>query len=72
MPELVAREYHILPLSESGEELVVAVSDPLDFDTFEKLRFFLNRQVSIVHTGAEWIQRNIDHYYGQSDALSQK
>ncbi len=72
VPELVARECHILPLSESQEKLVVAVSHPLDFDSFEKLRFFLNRQISIVHGEAEWIERNIDHYYGRLDSLPEK
>jgi NAD(P)-dependent dehydrogenase (short-subunit alcohol dehydrogenase family) len=38
VPESVARENAILPLSEQDGELTVIVSDPQDFEVIEKLR----------------------------------
>ncbi len=47
LPESVARENNIFPLSESGGTLHVATSDPTDMDIQEKLRFILNREVEL-------------------------
>jgi type IV pilus assembly protein PilB len=66
MPESVARENAILPLSESGGELKVIVSDPYDLETFDKLRFILNRQVTPVLAPREAILEAINRYYGQT------
>src|SRR5688572_7531654 len=41
VPESVARENEILPLREEDESLVVVMSDPLDIETIDKLRFIL-------------------------------
>jgi len=56
----------ILPLAEADGELKVIVSDPLDYETFDKLRFILNRQVSIVLAPREAILEAINRYYGQT------
>ena len=45
IPESVARENSILPLAEDGDTLKVIVSDPMDIETIEKLRFILNRRI---------------------------
>jgi len=66
VPESVARENAILPLAEADGELKVIVSDPLDYETFDKLRFILNRQVSIVLAPREAILEAINRYYGQT------
>jgi len=70
VPESVARENAILPLAEDGASLRVAVSDPLDLDTFEKLRFILNRKVDIALAPRESILEAINRYYGQVDGES--
>ncbi len=66
VPESVARENAVLPLAETDGELQVIVSDPLDYETFDKLRFILNRQVSIVLAPREAILEAINRYYGQT------
>jgi type IV pilus assembly protein PilB len=70
VPESVARENAILPMSEEEDALRVIVSDPLDLDTFEKLRFILNRKVEIALAPRENILEAINRYYGQVDAES--
>jgi type IV pilus assembly protein PilB len=65
VPESVARENAILPLSEENGALRVAVSDPDDFETFEKLRFILNRPIEPVLAPRDAITEAINHHYGQ-------
>ena len=44
VPESVARENVILPYAESDDALKVIAHDPLDLDTFDKLRFIPESQ----------------------------
>ena len=70
VPESVARENAILPMSEEDGALKVIVSDPLDLDTFEKLRFILNRKVDIALSPRESILEAINRHYGQMEDQS--
>jgi type IV pilus assembly protein PilB len=70
VPESVARENCILPMSEEEGALRVIMSDPLDYETQEKLRFILNRDVRIALSPRESIQESINRHYGQTDAES--
>src|SRR5689334_5445879 len=70
VPESVARENAILPMSEEDGSLKVIVSDPLDYDTREKLRFILNRNVEIALAPRESILEAINRHYGQVDGES--
>jgi type IV pilus assembly protein PilB len=70
VPESVARENSILPMSEEGGSLRVIMSDPLDYETQEKLRFILNRDIRIALAPRESIQESINRHYGQTDAES--
>ncbi len=66
VPESVARENIAIPLAESDGKLTVVVSDPMDYDTFDKLRFILNRQIEIVLAPREAILEAINRHYGQT------
>ena len=63
IPESVARENTILPIREHGAALVVAVDDPEDIDTIEKLRFILNRPMETALPHSTDIHSVIDRYY---------
>ena len=49
VPEAVARENAVLPLSEGDGRLTVILSDPMEIDTLEKLRF-----ISIARSTWPW------------------
>jgi type IV pilus assembly protein PilB len=66
VPESVARENIAIPLSESDGKLTIIVSDPMDLDTFEKLRFILNRHIEIALAPREAILEAINRHYGQT------
>jgi type IV pilus assembly protein PilB len=70
VPESVARENAILPMAEEDGGLRVIVSDPYDLDTFEKLRFILNRKVDIALAPREKIMAAINRHYGQMEDQS--
>jgi len=66
VPESLAREDAILPLAEHDGALTVIVSDPLDYEVFEKLRFILNRQIEVALAPREDILEAVNRYYGQT------
>ena len=70
VPETIARENATLPLTVTGEELKIILSDPMDLETVEKLRFILNRQVQIALAPRENILEAINRYYGQIEGES--
>lgn len=70
VPESVARENYILPLAEEDETLRVLASDPLDLETFDKLRFILNRKIEIALSPKPRILEAINKYYGQIEGES--
>jgi len=65
VPESVARENSVLPLTEKDGDLTVIVSDPLDLETIDKLRFILNCKIDIALASRENIHESINKYYGQ-------
>ncbi len=70
VPESVARENVILPMAEDDDALRVIASDPLDLETFDKLRFILNRKVEIALAPKAHILEAINKYYGQIEGES--
>jgi len=70
VPESVARENKIIPVSDEDETIKVLVSDPFDIETIEKLRFILNRKVETALAPREQIQEAINKYYGQVEGES--
>lgn len=70
VPESVARENIILPMSEDEDTLCVIVSDPLDLETIDKLRFILNRKIEIALAPRDQISEAINRYYGQIEGES--
>ncbi len=67
VPKEVAKEYDIAPVSFDGNEVKVAMSDPLDFMTLDNLRFVLNCEVECVLATEEHVQRAIKRIYGGED-----
>jgi type IV pilus assembly protein PilB len=70
VPESVARENHVMPLSHENNALQIVMSDPNDIDTIEKLRFILNKDIAPVLADREEIIAAINAHYGQSETES--
>jgi len=70
VPEAVARENSVIPVSDEDNVLTVVVSDPFDLETIEKLRFILNRRIETALAPKEAIQGAINRHYGQIEGES--
>jgi len=67
VPESVARENNVLPLRLEAEFLIVAISDPNNFEVLDKLRFILNRDVKCEAAPTDAILTGINRHYGQGE-----
>jgi len=70
VPESVARENVVLPLSLEGNVLKIITADPTNYDTVQKLQFILNKEIRPVLAVQEQIQDAINKNYGQSETES--
>jgi len=70
VPEEVARENVVLPLSHENGILKIIMSDPTDFDTVNKLQFILNMDIQPVRAPREQIIEAINRHYGQTETES--
>ena len=69
IPAEVARRYRVVPLYNVDNSVTVAISDPLDFDTLDSLRYLLKCNVEgVIATNAE-IKVLLDKYYAGEAAV---
>ncbi len=70
VPESVARENVVVPISLDQGILQVALSDPSDLETVEKLQFILNKDIQPVLASRDQIVEAINRHYGESETES--
>jgi type IV pilus assembly protein PilB len=70
VPESVARENVVLPMSQENGTLKIVISDPSDFDTLQKLQFILNKDIQPLLAPREQIIEAINRHYGQTETES--
>lgn len=66
LPESVARENVLIPITEENGMLQIATSNPFDLDTMQKVQFILARTIQPVLASAEQIVVAINRHYGPS------
>ena len=64
VPESLARENIVMPLAQENGAIKVIMHDPIDFETIDKLRFVLNREIEVALAPKEAIVEAINRYYG--------
>jgi type IV pilus assembly protein PilB len=69
VPHELCRENHIMPIDMFDGVLTVAISDPLDLQSLDNIRFVINNQVEPVLATREAIDAAIEQYYGGGDNL---
>jgi type IV-A pilus assembly ATPase PilB len=67
VPREVAKRFRVVPLAESDTGLMIAVGDPLNFDTFDSLHHMLQRDLEFVCATPEAISVAYRKYYGTAD-----
>jgi len=63
IPEQVAKHYQLIPISKIGDNLTVAVSDPLNIFALDDIRALTNYKVKSVLSTEEDIKDAIKRYY---------
>lgn len=69
VPEKLARKYAVLALRESHNEIVVATSDPTDYDAEQAVRFTAGRRVVLQVADPASLQDAIDARYAPERAM---
>ena len=67
VPRHVARRYKIVPVAKHDGTLTIAISDPLDVDTVDSLRYLLKINVEPVVAAQAEIEAALSRYYGTAD-----
>jgi type II secretory ATPase GspE/PulE/Tfp pilus assembly ATPase PilB-like protein len=72
VPKEVAKRFKIVPVAELDTGLMIAVSDPLDFDTFDALHALLKRDLEFVCATPEAIQTAYRKYFATADEAAEE
>ena len=67
VPMEVAKRFRVVPVAVSETGLMIAVSDPLNFDVFDSLQHVLPHQLEFVCATPESINLTLRKYYGTAD-----
>src|SRR5262245_36383143 len=70
LPKDIAKRFKIVPVAETETGLMIAVSDPLDFDTFDALHALMKRDLEFVCATPDAILAAYRKYYAGADELA--
>lgn len=70
IPERVARQYRIIPLSALEGAITVAIADPLNVFAIDDLKSITGKDIEVVMSTSEDILRALDNYYGLQTAMT--
>ncbi|MEI6176976.1 MAG: GspE/PulE family protein [Verrucomicrobiota bacterium] len=62
-----AKRYRVIPVSDDGLALTIAIADPLDFDALDTLPHILGRQLNLVCATRQDIQDHLRQFYNAGD-----
>ncbi len=67
IPQDIIRRHLVLPLSKDGNKLKVIITDPLDLETLDMLRFRLNAEIECALASKTRLRSFIDRFVSRSD-----
>ncbi len=72
IPYALAKQKKMIPIEETANEWVVALSNPLDLEAIEELRLFLQKPLKFVCSPLSSIEPAIEHCYRQKEGAAGK
>ena len=72
VPYAFAKNKCLLPLDADDDSMTVAVSDPLDLDALEEVRYLVGKQINPVCALPDIIKEAIESCYGQKEDVAKK
>ncbi len=70
VPEKIARQYKIIPISKLGDTITVAISDPLNVFAIDDIKSVTGKNVDVVMGTESQILKAIDNFYGVEGSRS--
>ncbi len=64
VPAEFCKRYHLLPLFEYKDHLVVALDDPLNFEALDVVRFITGKSIESVLALTDELEKSVDKFYG--------
>jgi type IV pilus assembly protein PilB len=72
VPADVAKRFRVVPIAQGETGLMVAIADPLNFDTLDSLHHLLQRDLEFVCATPDSIKEALSKYYGISDEVAEE
>ncbi len=72
IPEKIARQFFLIPLSKIGKVLTVAMSDPLNIIAIDEVKLLTNYKIDLVIATENDIKEALDAYYGTATLETQE
>ena len=70
VPEKLAKQYHLIPVSRMGNNLTVCMSDPLNIFAIDDIKALTNYDIDPIISTDKEIVEAINNYYGAEQTLS--
>jgi len=67
LPVETARRYKVIPINVSESSILIATSNPLDFDTFDAIGHVLKRDIDFVCSTPSQVKAALVRYYGTAE-----
>lgn len=64
VPQKFARKYHLIPISQFGNTVTVAIANPLDIFAVDDLRMITGKEIDVVISADTAIMEAIENFYG--------
>jgi len=71
VPKDVAIEHKVIPIQDKPRAVTLAVSDPLDFESVDNVRFILNKEIDCVLASPDAVEDALRTYYGYTTETSE-
>ncbi|MCX8495153.1 MAG: ATPase, T2SS/T4P/T4SS family [Akkermansiaceae bacterium] len=68
--EEVARRYRVIPVQDEGSSLMIALSDPLDFESLDTLPHVIGRELNLVCVTHQEINDHLRQFYASNEAAA--
>ncbi len=72
IPYALAKQKKMIPIQETINEWIVALSNPMDLEAIEELRLFLKKPLKFVYAPLSSIDPAIEHCYRQKEGEAEK
>ncbi|MFA5088801.1 MAG: ATPase, T2SS/T4P/T4SS family [Candidatus Omnitrophota bacterium] len=72
IPEKIARQYRIVPISQLSETITVALADPLNIFVIDDLKNITGREIDVIMSTESDIISALDSYYGLKTSTTVK